>query len=88
MQEVEMTAGKLLRIFWLFTWRAFVGGFLIGAIVGFVIGFVMGATGHSQNISLVTSLAGLVVGTVWSVFAMRMALRKQYRDFRIALVAG
>ena len=65
-----------------------IGGLVIGAVVGFVIGFVMGAAGFAQaQIAVVTSTAGLIVGAVWSVVALKMMLEKQYSDFRIALIA-
>ena len=88
MQEMEITIGRLLRIFWLFMWRATVGGAIAGAIAGFVIGFAMGVAGSTrEHIALVTSLAGLVAGAIWSIVVLKMALEKQYRDFRIALIA-
>jgi multisubunit Na+/H+ antiporter MnhE subunit len=88
MQELEITIGRLLRIFWLFAWRATIGGAGSGGIVGFVIGFVMGAAGSTrEHLTLVTSLAGLVAGTIWSMVVLKMALEKQYQDFRIALIA-
>ena len=37
--------------------------------------------------SAVTGPVGLVVGVIWSVFVLRMMLEKQYKDFRIALIA-
>ena len=87
-EEVEITIGRLLRIFWLFAWRATIGGAIAGGIVGFVIGFVMGAAGSAhEHVALVTSLAGLVAGTIWSIVVLKMALEKQYQDFRIALIA-
>jgi hypothetical protein len=68
-------------------WRGAIGGLVIGAVVGFVIGFVMGATGFAkEQIAVVTSSAGLIVGLVWTVVVVKMMLQKQYRDFRIALI--
>jgi membrane associated rhomboid family serine protease len=87
MREVEITIGRLLRVYWLFLWRAIIGGLVIGAVFGFVIGFIMGAAGFAQaQIAVVTSTAGLIIGTVWSVVVVRMMLEKQYSDFRIALI--
>jgi membrane associated rhomboid family serine protease len=87
MREVEITVGRLVGICWLLMWRAAIGGFVIGAVIGFIIGFVMGATGFAKGqIAVVTSLAGLIVGLVWTVVVVKMMLQKQYRDFRIALI--
>ena len=88
MQEIEVTLGRLLRIAWLLAWRGFVGGAVLGAVVGFVIGFVMGVAGlpHEQIVS-VTRIASAMVGLAWFVVVCKMALRKQYQEFRIALIA-
>jgi xanthine/uracil permease len=87
-QEVEITIGKLLRIYWLLLWRAAVGAAIIGGMFGFVIGLVMGlARFPREQIALVTGPVGLVVGVIWSVFVLRMMLEKQYKDFRIAVIA-
>jgi membrane associated rhomboid family serine protease len=87
MHEVEFTTGRLLRMYWLFVWRGVIGGLVIGAVIGFVIGFVMGATGFTKaQIAFVTSIAGVIVGAVWSVVVLKMLLKKQYSDFRIALI--
>ena len=40
-----------------------------------------------EQIALVTAPVGLLVGAIWSVFVLRMMLEKEYKDFRIALVA-
>ena len=88
MQEIEITVGRLLSIFWALLWRAMLGALVAGAVTGFVIGFVMGAFGSSrENVAIVTSVVGLVCGFVWWAVALRMALKKQYEGFRIALIA-
>ena len=40
-----------------------------------------------EHIFAVNAVIGFAVGMVWWVFAFKMALEKQYRDFRIALIA-
>ncbi|HTC97316.1 MAG TPA: hypothetical protein VK734_06315 [Bradyrhizobium sp.] len=87
MQEVEITTGRLLRIVWLILWRGILGAFVLGAVFGFVVGFIMGVMGLAQHVVTATSVIGLVVGLFWWVVVIKMALQKQYDDFRIALVA-
>jgi membrane associated rhomboid family serine protease len=87
MQELELTVTRALKFYWLFFWRAVIGGALIGAVVGFVVGFIMGIAGFAmQQITVVTSIMGLIIGVVWSVIVLKMAFKKRYSDFRIALV--
>jgi hypothetical protein len=88
MQEIEISIGGLLRIYWLLFWRGLVGGLVFGFVQGFIIGFVMGAAGFPRaQITPVTASVGIVVGIIWSVVVLKMAIRKRYKDFRIALIA-
>jgi len=49
---------------------------------------VMGALGSSrEHVKIVTSIVGIVWGVIWYVLVFKMALEKQYKDFRIALIA-
>lgn len=86
-QELDVTLGRLLRIFWLFLWRALLGSVVIGFVLGLVIGFVLGALGEPRAvIRAITGPVGAIAGTIWSIVCLRMALEKKYSDFRIALV--
>ena len=88
MQELEITVRRLLPIYWLFIWRATIGGAVIGGMFGFAIGFTMAFLHFSrEQIGHVTGPAGWLVGVIWSLFVLRMMIEKQYRDFRIVLVA-
>jgi hypothetical protein len=88
MQELEITPGRLLRIYWLFVWRAVIGSLLMGAVAGFVIGLIMAAAGAArEQMTIMTSIAGAIVGLIWSIAALKMALEKRYKGFRIALIA-
>jgi GYF domain 2 len=85
MQELEVDLGRLFRIYWLFMWRSVLGSVVIGFILGFVLGLVFRMLGVPLS-QTITGLMGLVGGVVWSLFCLKMALQKKYRDFRIMLV--
>jgi hypothetical protein len=88
LQEIELTTGRLLRIVWLLVWRGYFGGAVLGAAAGFVIGFIMAIAGlPTERIKIATGIAGGIAGLAWFVVVCKMALEKQYREFRIALVA-
>jgi membrane associated rhomboid family serine protease len=88
LQEIEITIGRLLRVAWLLAWRGFVGGAVLGGIAGFVIGFVMGVIGFPhEQIASIARIAGFVAGLIWFVLVCKIALQKQYQEFRIALIA-
>jgi hypothetical protein len=87
MQELEATWGRVISVWWLLAWRGLLGAVLIGAVVGFIIGFI-GALAHvsQETITLLSSIAGALVGLAWAIMVVRMALRKRYGEFRLALV--
>lgn len=95
MQELEITWRRVIAIAWLIMWRGAIGGAVIGAVIGFIIGAIIGFVGAmmkvppDQSKSLVTILAGtagLVWGLAWYCIVVRMALRKKFSGFRVALV--
>ena len=63
------------------------GGVVFGAIIGAIAGVAAALLGGSvQDVVLFNSVLGPVVGIVWATFVVRMALRKKYAGFRIALI--
>jgi hypothetical protein len=86
MQEVELTLARLLAVVWLILWRGLAGGVVLGLAVGLVFGMVWFPMVHTAPPASISLGLGLVVGLVWYPFVIRMALRKTYKSFRIALV--
>jgi hypothetical protein len=85
--ELEPTLERTLSIWWLLAWRGTICGALIGAVLGALIAIVWVALHlSSQNLHMVTTIAGGLVGLAWGFVVLRMALRKTYSGFRIALV--
>lgn len=85
-QELDISLGRLLRIYWLFAWRGVLGSVLIGFVLGFATGFVLGGLGGTlTQTRTISGAVGLVVGLIWSIVCLRMALSKKYSDFRIVL---
>jgi hypothetical protein len=87
MQELEVTLGRVFSVWWLLAWRGTLGAVLIGGVVGFIIGFVGALAGvRQETIASLSTIAGGLVGLGWAIVVVRMALRKHYGDFRLALV--
>jgi len=86
MQDVELGWDKVLRIAWLLTWRGLLGGLVIGFLLGYVIDLSLGLILGQVLDRTVGAVMKLVVLLVWWPFVVRMALKKRYRDFRIALI--
>jgi hypothetical protein len=87
MQELEVTWGRVISVWWLLAWRGTLGAVLIGAVVGFIIGFIGALAGVQQEtITSLSTIAGAIVGLGWAIVVVQMGLRKRYGDFRLALV--
>ena len=87
MQELDVTWQRVLSVWWLVVWRAALGGAIFGALVGFIIGFIGAIIGVStQMITLSSAIVGAIANLAWSLFVVRMALRKKYGEFRLGLV--
>ena len=85
--ELEPTFERTLSIWWLLIWRGTICGALMGGMLGVVIGAVWYALQLSpENMQMVAKIAGGLVGLAWGFAVLRMALRKNYSGFRIALV--
>jgi hypothetical protein len=87
MQEVELTAQRLLSVWWLILWRSSVGGMMIGFVIGGIAGFAVAIAGYANLASAAGSYAGLTIMPFWGLLIVHMTLRKNYKSFRIALVA-
>ncbi len=87
MQELEVTWARVLRVWWLIEWRAIAGGLVTGGALGAVLGVALAFSDWDSSQASPFYLAiGTAVGIAWTLIAVRMALRKQYRDFRIVLL--
>ena len=87
MPELEKTWKRILSVWWLVLWRGFVGGLLLGVLVGVIVGGTGILLGWGSDVGTrLSGILGSAAGILWSVAVTRMALRKNYRGFRIALL--
>ena len=85
--ELEPTLQRTLSVWWLIAWRGTLCGALIGGALGGLIGIMWLALQWSpENMQIVARIVGGLVGLAWGFLVLRMALRKKYDGFRIALV--
>jgi hypothetical protein len=95
MDNLEITWERAIGIWWLIIWRMILGSIVLGIIFGFVAGFMIGLIGTALGLPhdsvasfnrFVVILVGSLTNIVWGITVVRMALRKQYTGFRLALV--
>jgi len=80
MQEVEITWGRVITVWWSIVWRAI----LVGIVATLPVAVIFGVfEGDDRILSLITSVISLLA--FW--FGMKKALGLRYSDFRVCLVA-
>jgi hypothetical protein len=85
-QELDVTWRRVASVWWLVFWRGAVGGLLLGAVAGFIVGMVVALAGHPELGRTAGGWAGRLISIPWVAVALKMALEKRYREFRIVLV--
>ena len=95
MQELEATWGRVMSVWWLLFWRSALGFVLFLLAVIVAAGGIVGVIGAVMNLSqdlihkmgYAMGVASVFIGAVLvPLFVVRMALKKRYSNFRIALV--
>jgi uncharacterized MnhB-related membrane protein len=87
MQELEANWPRVFAVWWLVVWRTLLGGLVLGFGAGFLIGLVGALLGApSDALTALSAIVGWLLSLAWGVVVVRMALRKQYGEFRLALI--
>lgn len=86
MPEVELTAQRLLSVWWLMLWRGTIGAAILGFVAGAIAGAAVAILGHPEQSAVAGSYAGLAIGPFWGLLVIHMGLKKKYKDFRIGLL--
>jgi hypothetical protein len=84
MQELDVTWDRVIGVWWLLMWRGTVGVVAI-QLIGGIIEYVAGFKPLDDHMSLI--VFGLLAAVISWPIAIRMALRKKYQGFRIALIS-
>jgi hypothetical protein len=89
MNEVEVTWGHALKVWWSIFWRAVLFGAIAGFVAGFIVGVIGGVAGTDHDLIIrLSSLAGLIVSIPVWIWVVKVVLTKKYSNFRIALVTA
>ena len=83
---VEVTWTRALKVWWSFTWRSTLYSSLVVFVIGFISVFATKISGDPQILSVATLIIGLGCGIYIVVAVMEMVLKKEWSDFRIALI--
>jgi hypothetical protein len=88
MNELEVTWGYALRVWWSLFWRALLFSLVIGFVAGFLVGFFGGLAGmNPKAIPIFSGLAGMIGGIPIGIWVVKVVLQKRFSGYRLALVA-
>ena len=87
MDEIQVTWGHAIKIWWSLTWRIL----LFGGIAGFALGLLFAifgtATGADDNlIQTWAEIGGMLVSIPIGIWVVKTILNKDFRKYRIILV--
>jgi hypothetical protein len=79
---------RIVSTWWLLVWRGTFGYIVVGVILELANGYLEMATDWSpRQIELATSVTAAVLGVVWLIPVVFMALRKRYNDYQLVLTS-
>jgi len=87
MKSVELTWGRVTKIWWAALWRSLIFANLFGGAAFGIAGILMAILGHREWGASQWFLN--LVSVAWIpafLMSMRLALRARYRDFQIMLI--
>ena len=88
MNELEITWGRSLKVWWSMVWRLVIFGAVAGLIVGIIVGIVGAIIGIDQGVAqLISGLGGALISLPIGVWVVKIILGKNFSDFRIALLS-
>ncbi len=91
MREMDLTTGRMMSILWLVTWRGFIAELVLFLVLATFAGAIKATTGLPTQPRLGGAL--IILGTLAlspgvAYVIVLMALRKKYRNFRIAILSS
>ena len=87
MNEVTVTWGRALKIWWSFLWRGVLYSFFAGIVMGIIMGIAGRVIGLQPTALLTLHLvSGLLVGIPIGIWIVKIVVQKKFSDFRIALL--
>jgi ABC-type uncharacterized transport system permease subunit len=85
---VEVTWLRAVKVWWSLLWRTVLFVFLASAVIGFILGMIMGLFKAEPQAIITTSIIiGYIVSILIGIAVTRIVLKKEYSDFKLALIA-
>jgi len=89
MQEMELTWGQVIRIWWAAFWRWIIWANLTVDLYAGLVGISLLIFGHSEWGQSHWAYDGIILASIpGAIIALRLALKVPYKGFRIVIVAA
>jgi len=86
-EEIQVTWGYAIKIWWSLTWRVALFGGLAGFALGLLFGLFGSATGTADEvIHSWGQISGMLVSIPVAIWAVKSILNKDFKKYRIILV--
>ena len=86
MQELEVTWLRTIKVWWSMVWRFIAVSTLAGIAISIVVGFGAGLLGFSDKAPAFSQALGIITGIPIGIWAVKVVLKMEYADFRVALL--
>ena len=86
MDEVDVTWGNSIHVWWSFFWRATLFGALGGLVFGFIAGIVVAIMGRPDLGGTAGAIAGYVAAIPVSMWCIKHILSKSFNGYSVRLV--
>lgn len=87
MEEIKVTWGHALRIWWSLVWRVLVFGGIAGLLLGLLAGIAGAVAGiEDAVIAGYVEIGGMLVSIPVGIWVVKIILGKEFSKFRVALV--
>ena len=87
MEEIAVTWGYAIKIWWSLTWRIVLFGGLAGFALGLLFGLFGAATGTADEVTHAWGqISGMLVSIPVAIWAVKSILNKDFKKYRIILV--
>ncbi|MDH3830267.1 MAG: hypothetical protein OEV12_02370 [Gammaproteobacteria bacterium] len=87
MEEIQVTWGYAIKIWWSLTWRVALFGGLAGFALGLLFGLFGAATGTADEVVYSwVQIGGMLVTIPVGIWVVKSILNKDFKKYRIILV--
>ncbi len=83
MQEKKVSMEDAFKVWWFMTWRTV----LTSISVFIVLSIVFGSIGMSESSEPLMESASFIISVLISVFFVKLALNRDYKDFRLSVLS-